>query len=86
MDKNPDLKRYIECACEGMAACSTCHVIIDDTSQFANLNPIEEAEADFIDLASGVCEMSRLGCQIKFTQVNDGLVLRLPGEVINLYR
>lgn len=86
VDRTPDLKRHIECACEGMAACSTCHVIVDDKDQFDALNPIEEAEADLVDLASHACETSRLGCQIKFKVVNDGIVLRIPNEVVNFYR
>ena len=86
VDRTPDLKRHIECACEGLAACSTCHVIVDDKAQFNALNPIEEAEADLIDLAFEVCETSRLGCQLKFNAINSGIVLRVPSKVINFYR
>ena len=58
------LREYLECACGGIAACSTCHVIVDE-DQYHLLAPPEEAEFDMLDLAEGVTATSRLGCQIK---------------------
>ncbi|MDG7056290.1 MAG: ferredoxin family 2Fe-2S iron-sulfur cluster binding protein [Wolbachia endosymbiont of Meromenopon meropis] len=69
---DPDL---LEGACEGSLACSTCHVIIDP--KFYNdveiYNPISDEENDMLDLAFGLTETSRLGCQIKITKDIDGL-------------
>ena len=67
----------LEGACEGSLACSTCHVIVDE-SFYEKLPPIEEPEEDMLDLAFGLTKTSRLGCQIIVTTDMDGLRLRLP--------
>src|SRR3954471_2215051 len=67
----------IEGACEGSLACSTCHVIVDPT-WFARLAKPTEDEEDMLDLAFGLTETSRLGCQIVMTEALDGLVVKLP--------
>jgi ferredoxin, 2Fe-2S len=73
----------IEGACEGVMACSTCHVIVDPA--FADRLPLPgEEEADMLDLAWGLSPTSRLGCQIVLTETLDGLVVRLPAETRNL--
>jgi 2Fe-2S ferredoxin len=51
----------IEHACGGNCACTTCHVIVREGD--ANLSPIEDDEADRLDLAAGVTLHSRLACQ-----------------------
>ena len=38
----------------------------------------EDDENDMLDLAFGLTETSRLGCQIKMTKELDGLVVKLP--------
>jgi 2Fe-2S ferredoxin len=48
-------------ACGGVAACSTCHVIVEGGAE--TCNEISEAEEDMLDLAPGVTAASRLGCQ-----------------------
>ncbi len=48
-------------ACGGNCACTTCHVIVREGER--NLSPIEELEADRLDLAEGVTLHSRLACQ-----------------------
>ena len=73
------LEDYIEGACEGCMACSTCHVIVAD-DWFARLPPPSEEESDILDLALGLTPTSRLGCQIHLTDDLDGLVVRVPGE------
>ncbi len=67
----------IEGACEGSLACSTCHVIVD-SSWFRKLAKPTEDEEDMLDLAFGLEDTSRLGCQIVMTKELDGLVVRLP--------
>ena len=72
----------IEGACEGSLACSTCHVIIDP-AWFDKLTPPTEDEEDMLDLAFGLEQTSRLGCQIVITEALDGLVVRLPAGTRN---
>jgi ferredoxin, 2Fe-2S len=73
----------IEGACEGSLACSTCHVIVD-SGWFGKLARPTEDEEDMLDLAFGLQETSRLGCQIVMTDALDGLVVRLPAGSRNL--
>jgi ferredoxin, 2Fe-2S len=73
----------IEGACEGSLACSTCHVIVDKT-WFGRLEAPTEDEEDMLDLAFGLTETSRLGCQIVMTKELDGLVVKLPAGSRNL--
>lgn len=72
----------IEGACEGALACSTCHVILDQ-KQFDLLEDPSEDEEDMLDLAFGLTETSRLGCQIIVSQELEGLRVKLPAEVNN---
>jgi 2Fe-2S ferredoxin len=51
----------IEHACGGSCACTTCHLIV--VAGDANVSPIEEDEADRLDMAAGLTLHSRLGCQ-----------------------
>lgn len=73
----------IEGACEGSLACSTCHVIVDP-SWYGKLAKATEDEEDMLDLAFGLEETSRLGCQIVMTPALDGLVVKLPAGSRNL--
>ena len=73
----------IEGACEGSLACSTCHVIVDP-AWFNKLAAPTEDEEDMLDLAFGLTETSRLGCQIDMTPELDGLVVRLPAGTRNM--
>jgi len=62
-------------ACGGVAACSTCHVIVHEGMQ--SCNEVSDAELDEIDEAPGSTPKSRLGCQC----VPDGsadLVIEIP--------
>jgi 2Fe-2S ferredoxin len=67
----------IEGACEGSLACSTCHVIVDP-DWYELLKDATEDEEDMLDLAFGLTQTSRLGCQIIMTEELDGLTVRLP--------
>jgi 2Fe-2S ferredoxin len=75
----------IEGACEGSLACSTCHVIVD-TEWYELLKEASEDEEDMLDLAFGLTQTSRLGCQIIITEELDGLTVRLPAATRNLLR
>jgi 2Fe-2S ferredoxin len=73
----------IEGACEGVLACSTCHVIVE-AHWHGRLPPPDEDEEDMLDLAFALTRTSRLGCQITITPELDGLIVRLPPETRNL--
>jgi 2Fe-2S ferredoxin len=73
----------IEGACEGSLACSTCHVVVDP-AWFPRLAQPTEDEEDMLDLAFGLQETSRLGCQIVITEALDGLVVKLPDGSRNM--
>ncbi len=73
----------LEGACEGSLACSTCHVIVDD-AYFATLSEPTEDEEDMLDLAFGLTETSRLGCQIIMSDDLDGLKVKLPSGTRNM--
>ena len=67
----------IEGTCSGTMACSTCHLLVD--SLWGNrLEKPHEEELAMLDLAVGVTECSRLGCQIKVTDELDGITVVLP--------
>ena len=72
----------IEGACEGSMACSTCHLIVD-AADFARLPEATEDEEDMLDLAFGLTQTSRLGCQIVMCDDYDGLTVALPAETAN---
>lgn len=73
----------LEGACEGSLACSTCHVIVDEAF-YDKLPQASEAEEDMLDLAFGLTQTSRLGCQIIITPEMEGLRLRLPTATRNI--
>ena len=73
----------LEGACEGSLACSTCHVVIDQT-YYDKLKPATEDEEDMLDLAFGLTHTSRLGCQIIMSDALDGLRVSLPAATRNM--
>ena len=72
----------LEGACEGVMACSTCHVIVD-AEDFAKLPPASEEEEDLLDLAAHATRTSRLACQIILTEEMNSLSVRVPPEARN---
>jgi 2Fe-2S ferredoxin len=73
----------IEGACEGSLACSTCHVVVDP-EWYELLKTATEDEEDMLDLAFGLTQTSRLGCQIIITEELDGLTVSLPAATRNM--
>jgi 2Fe-2S ferredoxin len=78
------LGEYMECACSGIMACSTCHVVIEPGHWFQKVGEPSEAEQDMLDLAYSPRDTSRLGCQVVLSPELDGLVIRLPNGANNL--
>jgi ferredoxin len=71
-------------ACEGSVACSTCHVILPE--EYYNLLPEpEDDENDMLDMAFGLTDTSRLGCQVKVTRELDGMTCTLPSATRNMF-
>ncbi|PSN74505.1 ferredoxin [Corynespora cassiicola Philippines] len=74
----------MEGACGGSCACSTCHVIIESDDYYDKMEEPDDDENDMLDLAFGLTETSRLGCQVKMNKDLDGLVVKLPSMTRNL--
>ncbi|WPK23409.1 hypothetical protein PUMCH_000648 [Australozyma saopauloensis] len=73
----------MEGACGGSCACSTCHVIVDP-EYYDEIPEPDDDENDMLDLAFGLTETSRLGCQVIMTKELDGLRVALPAMTRNL--
>jgi 2Fe-2S ferredoxin len=73
----------IDHACGGVCACSTCHIIVQEGSEFCNSST--DAEEDQLEKAPGLTTRSRLACQC----VPNGqgrLVIEVPAWNRNLVR
>eukprot|EP00197_Chlamydomonas_leiostraca_P002095 CAMPEP_0202858482 /NCGR_PEP_ID=MMETSP1391-20130828/997_1 /ASSEMBLY_ACC=CAM_ASM_000867 /TAXON_ID=1034604 /ORGANISM="Chlamydomonas leiostraca, Strain SAG 11-49" /LENGTH=203 /DNA_ID=CAMNT_0049537405 /DNA_START=21 /DNA_END=632 /DNA_ORIENTATION=+ len=75
----------LEGACEASLACSTCHLIFENDEYFKKLPEPHEDELDMLDLAFGLTETSRLGCQVITTKELDGARVRIPAASRNFY-
>ncbi|KAI4335165.1 hypothetical protein L6164_013835 [Bauhinia variegata] len=73
----------LEGACEGSLACSTCHVIVMDEDYYNKLEEPTDEENDMLDLAFGLTETSRLGCQVIAKPELDGIRLAIPAATRN---
>ncbi|KAF8562500.1 hypothetical protein P879_11599 [Paragonimus westermani] len=81
LDNNVDIDGFG--ACEGTLACSTCHLIFSP-KDYENLNdPLSEDEQDMLDLACGLTDTSRLGCQIVVTDEMDGITVTVPEGMLD---
>ncbi|KRX07903.1 2Fe-2S ferredoxin-type domain [Pseudocohnilembus persalinus] len=74
----------LEGACEMSLACSTCHVIFEQ-DLYDKLEEACEEEEDLLDLAFGLTETSRLGCQVKVDESFEGQKVYLPSATRNFY-
>mmetsp|Transcript_2900 Transcript_2900/g.3323 ORF Transcript_2900/g.3323 Transcript_2900/m.3323 type:complete len:153 (-) Transcript_2900:31-489(-) len=72
----------LEGACGGELACSTCHVVLSEEwfAKVGELSELSEEEEDMLDLAWGLTDTSRLGCQIVMQKELDGLTVIIPDE------
>lgn len=74
----------LEGACEGSVACSTCHVILSQ-EHYDQLPEPEDDENDMLDMAFGLTDTSRLGCQVHMTRELDGMTATLPSATRNMF-
>ncbi len=65
----------IDHACGGVAACSTCHIVVKQGLESCNKS--SEEEEDQLDKAPGVTPKSRLACQCVPNGQTD-LVIEIP--------
>jgi 2Fe-2S ferredoxin len=70
-------------ACGGVAACSTCHVVVKEG--FPTIPEPTEREQDYLDMAPGLTATSRLACQSVPNGSGD-LVVIVPNWNRNLAR
>jgi 2Fe-2S ferredoxin len=66
---------FLDHACGGNCACTTCHVIVHKGEEL--LSEMEDDEADKLDMAAGLTLHSRLGCQAVITKPGE-LVVEIP--------
>ncbi len=66
-----------------LLACSTCHVILEEKI-YNSLNEPKVEEEDLLDLAFGLTETSRLGCQTIISKNFEGTKIFLPAVNKNL--
>ena len=71
LDVAENANLFLDHACGGNCACTTCHVVVKKGMDL--LNELEDDEADRLDMAADLQLASRLGCQA---------VIEKPGEVI----
>lgn len=86
LDIAQDNDLEMEGACGGSCACSTCHVIVESQELYDAMAEPDDDENDMLDLAFGLTETSRLGCQVKMAKELDGLRVQLPSMTRNLQK
>ncbi|MPT48672.1 MAG: 2Fe-2S iron-sulfur cluster binding domain-containing protein [Sphingobium sp.] len=65
--------------CGGCCSCATCHIIVDEEHKDA-LPPMSEDENDLLDSSDHRTPLSRLGCQVPFTEDMDGMTVIIAPE------
>jgi len=73
---------FIDHACGGVCACSTCHVIVDQGLE--HLSAATEKEEDMLDNAPGLTMRSRLSCQAEILKEDAVIVARIPSVNRNM--
>jgi len=63
---------FLDHACGGVCACSTCHVLIKSSAE--GLTEADDDELDRLDMAADQQLNSRLGCQAVITRPGDYVV------------
>ncbi|QBQ42150.1 2Fe-2S iron-sulfur cluster-binding protein [Sphingobacterium psychroaquaticum] len=65
--------------CGGMALCATCHVQV--VSGGDHLHPAEDQELDMLDTLPDADDDSRLACQLRLTNDDNGLYVKIKGAL-----
>lgn len=78
------LAEFLECACSGVMACSTCQVYVHPEWS-GKVGEPGDAELDMLELAHEPRDNSRLGCQLKLAPELEGLQIEIPGGANNMF-
>ena len=70
-------------ACDGTLACSTCHLIFKQEDFDKIEDEQTDEELDMLDLAYGLEDTSRLGCQVCMTKKLDGMEVKVPDGIVD---
>lgn len=65
--------------CGGMALCATCHVEVLEGGE--ELPEPEDGELDMLDTLPDADDDSRLSCQLRLTNDNEGLKIKIRGSL-----
>jgi 2Fe-2S ferredoxin len=65
--------------CGGCCSCATCHVHVDP-DWFGKVGPRKPDEDDLLDTSDHKTALSRLSCQIEYSDALDGLRVRIAPE------
>jgi 2Fe-2S ferredoxin len=65
LDVAENFNIFLDHACGGACACTTCHILVKDGA--AKISEADEEELDRLDMAPGLQLNSRLGCQAVIT-------------------
>jgi ferredoxin, 2Fe-2S len=69
----------IDADCGGACACATCHIYLDPLwLDLLGTPKFGSQEAGMLSFAAVTQPNSRLSCQIKMTEILDGLTVRMP--------
>ena len=66
----------IDADCGGVCSCATCHVHVTP-EYFEKLKEAEDIEKYMLEFEDNANEYSRLSCQLKISDVLDGMVLKV---------
>lgn len=78
IDNNVDIDGFG--ACEGTLCCTTCHLIFRQ-SDYQIIGEPGNEELDMLDLAYGLTDTSRLGCQVILKKELDPLEVEVPASI-----
>jgi len=73
---------FLEHACGGVCACTTCHVVVKQGGN--TLKPAEDNEEDLLDKAVGLTPTSRLGCQAVVLDPDAVVEITVPRYTVNI--
>ena len=79
MEAIRDAELPILALCGGCCSCSTCHVYVD-ADWTDKIPAISEEEEDTLDQAVDLRENSRLSCQIRLSELLNGLTVTLSED------
>lgn len=78
IDNNVDIDGFG--ACEGTLCCTTCHLIFKQ-SDYEKVGEPSDEELDMLDLAYGLTDTSRLGCQVILKKELEPLEVQVPASI-----